>query len=87
LHTREKPGYENENKDGIIKVKTTLENKKLCEKVKGNNDVYWYGGMKRVFQVINDLDKSDCLLKHYPRQHHADGLLQTDDISSKPKEM
>ena len=40
LHTREKHGYENENKDGIIKVKTTLENKKLCKKVKGNAYVY-----------------------------------------------
>jgi hypothetical protein len=49
LHTREKHGYEDENKNGIFEVKTTLENKKLCEKVNGNNDVYWYGGMKRVF--------------------------------------
>jgi len=63
LNTREKPGYENENKNGIIEVKTTLENKKLSEKVNGNDDVCWYGGMKRVFQVINDLDKSDCLPK------------------------
>ena len=75
MNTREKPGYENENKNGIFEVRTTFENKKLCEKVKGNNDIYWYGGMKRVFQVINDLEKSDSLLERYLRQRHADGLL------------